>query len=199
VTQHDAPEEHGTAPPENNAGINAGINAGWFISTLTRLTGRWLDTHGQEIQGKVDLGALATLRRGLGRPGGAVAELCPYVTPYLPPEATAREEDAYFLIAGLFASHQLDWPPSAAHADTTFGASYRLLAEAVGRDSVERRFVALLNAHPDDVAYHLRHAVALLATNMIPIDWTRLLRDVIVWSQPDRGVQRAWARSFWRA
>jgi CRISPR system Cascade subunit CasB len=66
-------------------------------------------------------------------------------------------------------------------------------------ESIEKRFVALLNSDEDDLPLHLRHAVSLLAAASIPLDWTRLLLDVQAWGHPERYVQRQWSRDFWGA
>jgi CRISPR type I-E-associated protein CasB/Cse2 len=52
-----------------------------------------------------DRGALAALRRGLGQPPGTAREMYPYVVRWLPAEASAQREAAYFLVAALFAYH----------------------------------------------------------------------------------------------
>lgn len=145
-----------------------------------------------------NLGALAALRRGLGRGPGQAPEMYPYVMPYLPDGTTPMEEEAYFLVAALFAWHQRDWTPADAGRDTSFGASFRQLREATKSDSTEQRFVALLNAHRDDLPEHLRHAIGQLKSKEIPVNWTALLRDILHWEDDNRSVQRKWARSFWR-
>jgi CRISPR system Cascade subunit CasB len=62
---------------------------------------------------------------------------------------------------------------------------------------VERRFVALLNCHQDDLDHHLRQAVSLLKSKDAPVDWAELLKDIQRWDNDDRLVQRRWARAFW--
>jgi len=171
-----------------------------FVRMLKHLTGiRWKED-GAEIGGEKNLGALAALRRGLGRPAGAAAEMYPYVVPLLPEGVTWDEEEAYFLIAALFAWHQMDWTPGEGEKglDTNFGASYRRLFDETTSESIERRFVALLNAHREDLPEHLRHAMGLLKSKAIPVNWTQLLRDLAHWGDPKRGTQRNWARSYWR-
>jgi CRISPR system Cascade subunit CasB len=79
------------------------------------------------------------------------------------------------------------------------GRAARVESEGNKRDGVERRFVALLNASPHDLAEHLRHAIALLRSKKIPVDWAQLLRDVQDWNWPNHPVQRNWARAFWAA
>ena len=63
--------------------------------------------------------------------------------------------------------------------------------------AIERRFVALLAAHPDDLDFYLRQAVSFLRSKEVPVNWQQLLSDVLAWSHPERYVQKAWARAFW--
>ena len=150
------------------------------------------------LAGREDRGALAALRRGLGKTPGAAAEAHRFVVPWLPPQAGVWEEDAYYLVASLFALHPVSWRRDAENPrPTDFGASMDRLAAATNRESVERRFTGLLNAHAADLAEHLRHAVAQLRSREVPVDWARLLRDVKSWNRGDCRVQRRWARSFW--
>ncbi len=148
------------------------------------------------LRAREDRAALAALRRGLGKPPGAAAETYPYVVPWI--EGLSREEqDAYFLLAALFASHP---DPG---GEGGMGRVLRAVYEASDRtertESIEKRFVGLLNAHPEELPIHLRHAVALARSRPvpIPIDWLRLLRDLRGFGHPDRYVQRRWAVEFW--
>jgi CRISPR system Cascade subunit CasB len=77
--------------------------------------------------------------------------------------------------------------------------------EAVGnnnRDEIEKRtekrLVALMNSHLDDLPKHLQHIVSLLKSKDIPINWSQLLSDVQNWQREDREIQRRWARGFWK-
>ena len=63
---------------------------------------------------------------------------------------------------------------------------------------VEKRLVALLNCHQDDLPDHLRHVISLLKAKDIFINWLQLLNDVQNWQRESRDVQRRWARQFWR-
>lgn len=139
-----------------------------------------------------DRAALAALRRGLGKPVGEAAEMYPYVVRFLPREAAYHDEEAYYLVASLLA-----WHRGCTDRTSNFGASFARLREATESESVERRFVALLNAHRDDLAEHLRHAVGLLKSRDIPVDWAQLLHDIKQWEYQRRPVQRAWASAFW--
>lgn len=154
-------------------------------------------------QKRKNLAALAALRRGLGKELGTAPEMYPYVVPFLPDNTRSRQEMPYYLVAALFAWHQTDWP--GANTPGLGGSLARLrFTQAETRndkvepgDSVERRFVALLNANRDDLPDHLRQIIGLLRSSETPVSWLRLLQDIKGWDHPDRWVQRRWAREFW--
>lgn len=143
------------------------------------------------LRDREDRGALAALRRGLGKPPGTVADMHPYVVPRLPPHAHRAEEDLYYLVASLFAYH--DQPGGRGN----MGRAFRGVRSATESESVEQRFVALLDCHRDDVADHLRQAIGLAKSNDVPVDYRRLLADLRYWDHPDRFIQRNWSRQFW--
>lgn len=140
---------------------------------------------------------LAALRRGLGKRPGEAPEMFPYVVPYLPSGLSPYREEAYFLIASLFA-----WHPRSRHGEdprkSNLGASLRTLANEKG-ESITRYLVALLSAHRDDLPEHLRRAIGLLRTEDIAVDYSQLLRHIEHWNAESRWVQRDWARSYWGA
>jgi CRISPR system Cascade subunit CasB len=151
----------------------------------------------QDLAQKEKRGALAALRRGLGQPPGTVAAMYPYVVPWLPADAPPWRQAAYYLIAALFALH----PQPGGSGN--LGASYRRAEgeQAAARDegvsANERRFTALLAAHPDDLPDRLRQAVGYLASKEVPIDWNQLFDDLTRWGSPQRRVQQEWARAYW--
>jgi len=181
-----------------------------FIAYLTNLTKR------------DERAALAALRRGLGRRPGEVPAMFPYVAPFIHESDSEWREDAYYLVAALFALHQLPWEGDEAGPwRRNLGASFRILSDKKqkgvaqkpdqgngdkqehnpgGRNAaVEKRFTVLLGSHREDLPEHLRHAVALLKSEDVPIDWALLLHDVQSWDLDWRPVQREWARGFWGA
>ena len=145
--------------------------------------------HLERLRDQEDRRALAILRRGVNRQPGTTLEMYSLVLPWGVPRYA---EDSAFLVAALFALHSQDG------GTKTLGHSFAEFRKKVTtEESVEQRFNALLNCHRDDLPYHLRQAVTLLKSKDVPVDWQRLLRDVLGWEHDDRYVQRDWARDFW--
>jgi CRISPR system Cascade subunit CasB len=149
--------------------------------------------HLERLRDRQDRAALARLRRALGKPPGTVADVHPLVQPWLPRSLSVWHEDWCYLVASLFAAH----PESGGTGN--LGHAFARLAAGRESGSVEKRFVALLDADAEDVPAHLRHAVSLLAADGVPVNWRQLLADLSRWGHPGRVVQRAWARAFWAA
>lgn len=140
-------------------------------------------------EGQEDRGALADLRSGLGKQPGEMARVHKHVVPYLPEQ---RYDDRwYYITATLFGAF-----PNQRNRRSLGAAFSALRAKS---DSMEARFVALLNAHPDDLDDHLRQAISLLKTNEQPLDWFKLLDDLLQWDHPEGHVQLRWARDFYRS
>jgi len=139
-------------------------------------------------------GALAALRRGLGQPPGTVADMYRYVVPWLSDDARPWREDAHYLIAALFAYHPKEGGTG------NLGDHFACARKPRGDNTaIERRFTALLAAHPDDLPSYLRQAVSFLKSKEVPVNWHQLLSDVMAWGHPDLRdrVQKDWARAFW--
>jgi CRISPR type I-E-associated protein CasB/Cse2 len=120
----------------------------------------------------------------------------------------SRVFDAQRLTAGLFALYAAQfWQPNgslklprfAPDGRRTFGASLRNLRGQLkaGADSLDIRFGALLNAPREDLAVPLRGLLARLATaeRAVPVDFARLLQDLVYWDSNSRSVRRDWARA----
>lgn len=145
-----------------------------------------------ELAARDDRAALAALRRSLNEDGASSAWR--YVAPYLPAEPDAWRERAMLLVAGLFALH-----PNPKPEGLTLGRALREVKEETKSESVEGRFVALLNAHTDDLGEHLRHAVSLCRANEKPLDWDDVMRTVLGWGRDDElnKARQRQARAFW--
>jgi len=138
-----------------------------------------------------DRAALAALRRGLGSAPGSAAEMHPYVMRFLPPGWGWRHQ-CHYIVAALFGLHPDD-------GGGNMGWTLQQVARQSGSDSIERRFVALLKSHRDDLFDHLRHAAGLARGKAVPINWARLLRDIQHWDDEGGWVQRRWSQGFWGA
>jgi CRISPR system Cascade subunit CasB len=157
-----------------------------FISSLKTLVAR------------DDRGALAALRRGLGKAPGEATEMYPWVAWALSADGYRAHDDDYFTVASLFASHYKKPWEDAPHHVANLGASFRALY--VRREqgpSIEARFVGLLGASREQLPNHLRGAISLMKADEIPVCWEYLLHDLGRWTWEGQRVQRAWGRAFW--
>lgn len=176
--------------------------------------------------GKQDLGGVAMLRRSLGAEPGTDVRVYPFVEPHLPNDYPWTRT-TYYLTAGLWATVNtasvlaaapIDDEESASGATETpagvepqldrtrrdrrtFGfAVATLYLERKKAESIEQRFIALLDADEVQLPYRLRQMVQLVkAEEGIRIHWVRLLDDLLWWNDDERHVQQRWARAFYRA
>jgi CRISPR type I-E-associated protein CasB/Cse2 len=166
-----------------------------FASALARL-----DAPEGDLSRMPELGTLAHLRRGLGKNYGEASARDGWVLHALQglresdpsqEDWSDREIEWACCVASLFASHRGVSPDR-------FGAAYRKLwlrrNEAA---SVARRFTTLIDADARDLRTHLRHAIKLLKSEDLCLDWGALLFDVVRWDHPDHKAQRRWSRDFW--
>jgi len=157
-----------------------------------------------------DRGAMANLRRGLGKPPGMAYEMDKYVLPRLPESPTPWQENSYYLVASLFAywhqgkerSQSLD---GKRREDRNLGKSLKLVFEytraGIQRDEaqkrLEKRLAMLLDASIEDLPEYLHQTVSLLKAKDVPIDWAQLLNDIQHWNTDTRSIQHEWAKGFW--
>lgn len=147
--------------------------------------------HLQELSIKDDRGALASLRRGLGQPPGAAAEMFRYVEPFLPQIRSRAQEAAYYMIASLYAMH------SKSTNTGNIGAHMAQTRSEGGEEALERRFTTLLAAHSEDLPNYLRQTISFLKSKDIPVNWNQLFWDIQNWDDEDHRVQKKWASAFW--
>lgn len=183
--------------------VNNSNRDGRFISSL------------EKLRDQENRGALAALRRGLGKRPGTELAMAPYVE-WIKPEPWERPR--YYLIAALFGC--LPGPKSEGKPDHKLMKDRPNIGDAMdgivgvyagedksgepedvrrekARKRVERRFTALLNAHPDDLPRQLMRVVSLAKSKEVPVDYRRLLRDLRYWESDTKWVQMQWAASFW--
>jgi CRISPR system Cascade subunit CasB len=152
---------------------------------------------------KEDRGALATLRRGLGQPPGTVSDMFRYVVPQLPGGAYPGSwtEKTYYLVASLFALH----PEGISEGNLGNHFADLRDPDPDKNDALERRFTALLTAHPEDLHIYLRQAISFLRSkeegNKGKVNWHQLMWDVSQLGNPEKApsIQKYWANAFWRS
>jgi CRISPR type I-E-associated protein CasB/Cse2 len=144
-----------------------------------------------KLESEQDRAALAELRRGVGQTLDEMPELGRYIFHFFK-EPNRHKEDAFFLIATLFAMHSKNITTG------NMGNHLRDMAEgnAEELERLEKRFAQLLTANRADLPELLPRIVNLLKAKdkERPINWSQLLDDVIYWGA---GRQREWARGFW--
>jgi len=152
----------------------------------------------EAIEREQDRGLLAELRRGRGRGFGEYASRDGWVLRTLTRSGAAwdggdRRVSICCHVASLFAQHS-----SSGGRGSMGTAFYRLASSSPGAEQgAERRFYQLLDSEFEDLPDRLRHAVSLLKSREIPIDWRRILADLCNWEWASRSVQKAWSRDFW--
>ena len=161
----------------------------WAVPLVNRLT---------ELAdpGNPDRAALAHLRRGLcGSPDYALARVG-WLFRSVRDSADDRELDSAILVAGLFAWVKGDCPQNrGANVGRAFGHGLR----DDDKKQREKRFTDLLDTDREELPYKLRQAISLIARDRdgVGLDWVMLIHDLVRWDDPERGVQKKWARGFW--
>lgn len=143
----------------------------------------------ESLRDKKDTAALAKLRRGLGKPKG-IPEMYPFVVRFI--ENDWKDEERAFLVASLFALH-----PDPAPEGRSMGDVFAGIQRVQKTDSIEKRFVRLLEADIDDIGQHLRQAISLAKSKQIAVDYHSLMHDLKYWGHDKRFVQLRWAKDFW--
>lgn len=150
--------------------------------------------------------AMAELRRGLQE----FPQLAPYMHRYIAPftiYASGWEKQTCYLVAALFARYH-SGSQTAQYSDVGYLNMGSYFAAVVrqdegAREAIERRFNALLTAHPQDLHYQLRQAITFLHSKPeanIAINWRKMYYDILAWGddQERPQVQERWATQFWR-
>ena len=96
--------------------------------------------------------------------------------------------------AGLFAR-------SPKSSSRTFAqAMAKVYRDAGETDSIEKRFIAVMASDEGEIAERLRHAMALIASKDLGVDFAQLCRDLVTLMDPGRdkdAVRKRWARDFY--
>ena len=100
------------------------------------------------------------------------------------------------VIAGLFGFAHDDVEDE---RKTSLGSALRTLYNKRENDSLERRFMALLNADAEHLPGHLRQSISLLKAESIGLDWEMLLADVCAWNVSGKPIQKKWIAAYYRS
>ncbi len=142
----------------------------------------------------LDRKAYANLRRSLAFDLGTYPPAFPYVEQFIPEECSDWRRGMYYLVAGLFALHGAkDSGAVVGNMGNTIKQFYLKKEEL---PSIEARFVTLLDADEEQLAYRLRQMAGLL--DDCTINWQMLLKHLLAWNSYKRWVQQAWAKDFYR-
>ncbi len=136
--------------------------------------------------GQPDRQALARLRRAGSGDSKALIGAYPYVVPV----TGTRSLDDSILLAALFASHP-------EKGRDRLGRALRNVMNERKSQSVELRFLGLLQSTRGDLDNHLRHAVALCRSSGVAIDWEDLEWVIRRWDDPEHSRQKRLASDFW--
>ncbi|MHB8629124.1 MAG: type I-E CRISPR-associated protein Cse2/CasB [Aggregatilineales bacterium] len=150
-----------------------------FVNALTRL----------------DAGGLARLRRNAGYTLTEATDVHRVFFQVLPFGLSEWQQDIYFLVATLF--------PLATHSLSagTLGATLhrvRVYRDGGGRaNSLDRRFQTLIDSDREQLSFRLRQVTRLAEASEKPVNYVRLLVDVLRWDSEAKHVQLRWARDYY--
>lgn len=152
----------------------------------------------QDSPKDADRQALAELRGILRGAPGDYLRAARHVAPFLG-DRVSSDDRWFYLVGGLLALHPRHIRPNAGErVGPSLGVALGKLRSDKG-GSADSRFLALLNTPAPSLGKALRQSVALLAQAGVGLDYTRLLYDLTRWEDPERRVQKQWARDYFRA
>lgn len=135
----------------------------------------------------------AVLRRSLAFAPGTFPAAFPYVEPFLKDGAADRQRQMHYLVAALWAAHWKAGRPGERLPIGKAAAIHQIVSRSA---NTERRFIALLDADPEQLPHRLRQMVALLKDQNL--DFDTLLTDLLRWEDDSKCKQNEWARQFYR-
>jgi CRISPR system Cascade subunit CasB len=143
---------------------------------------------------KKDTKVRAVLRRSLAFDPGTFTLAYPYVEPFVKAEDNSWRRKMLYLVAGLWAAH---WREGRTGVPMPIGKASATYQVVSGSTSIERRFITLLDADPDQLPHRLRQMMALLKDQVI--DFEELLKGLLYWNDDRKRTQNTWARDFYRS
>jgi CRISPR system Cascade subunit CasB len=150
--------------------------------------------HLEELVKKDDRATLARLRHSLAFPPGQYTQVFGFVERFTS-SLFGWDREAYYLTAGLFATH----PDQTEDETETLGATFRRVYYERGEsESIAKRFLALIDADPEQISERLRHAINLIQSHNFAVNYDLLLSHLTAWNSEKKWVQQRWARDFYR-
>ncbi|MFI0796876.1 type I-E CRISPR-associated protein Cse2/CasB [Micromonospora rubida] len=146
---------------------------------------------------------LAALRRGWGRPAGAVPAMWPHYTRLRPDGWPSPQLHAEHAVLVLFALHQQSQSRLMHQPAVGLGLAVAKLRDSgkFSADAVTRRFGAAATATSfTEVVAHLRGLITQLRalTPAQPLDYNQLYQDLRAWQDPENAhaVRRRWGAQY---
>lgn len=177
----------------------------------------------------INRAALSELRKSLGKPPNKAISAMRYLAGWTADFNDSWDVECYYCVGTLFALYQQkigkkeNLRKSWHHEENlrfyqrNFGASFYKLEQKMREErenaenkkeklkTLEQRFTTVIRSKRAELPIRLRHAVLLLASYEIQIDWLELLKDLMRWKYFEspfvkKGVspQRSWSQSFWK-
>jgi len=123
----------------------------------------------------------------------------------LPPGVFSAQEGIWFAVATLYFHTKTrlnDKEKAMQWTQTNFGWTLRrALREGPRPDNQDVKLRALLDSACDlrdgHFFHQMRRLVHLAESKGVPVNWPKLLTDLISWNRPQRNVQKEWARTYY--
>ncbi len=154
-------------------------------------------------------GALANLRRGIGHRPGELPELWGSFLQDMPQEFYSRNgeptaaEWAVYLALTLYALHQQGQEQTMHVSEVGLGQAVRRLTERkkenIQEGSTYRRFSTLITAgNMEEIAHHLRGLIQLLRSKSLPLDYSKLARELYLLQFTDSAprIKLQWGQEY---
>lgn len=172
----------------------------WYWEKHTDDEGKW--SHENYVPPGQDL---AALRRGLGKTAGSVPQMWRFYEAIVAGENSPRLAAEHAALS-LYGLHQQSQRASMHRPGEGLGTALLRLSrqDSVSEEAVTRRFNAAATATSStELVAHLRGLVTQLRSHGIPLDYSRLWRDLLDWTFPEgqARVRRRWGMQFyeWQA
>lgn len=161
------------------------------------------------------------LRRALGRapehPAARAAHMV--VAPFLPEPRDTADERAFYAVASMIAAQPRDARDQTTQDDdedeaevtetqgeheslgTTLGravAQRKTEGSAFSEATIEARLHLLCRQDIDGLHRHLPRLIARLRSDLVPVDWVRLVLDLSAWGRHRDHVSKRWLQDYYR-